>query len=49
MDGVDSIDALVNAQWIDVLGKKWNWPQYISTVDVPKSVAFKVFKVINPM
>ena len=48
MGGVDSLDAHVIVCWIDVRGKKWYWPHYINTIDVLKSAAFKVFKLVNP-
>ena len=48
MGGVDSLDAHVSVYRIDVRGKKWHWPHYINTIDVLKSAAFKVFKLVNP-
>jgi len=42
------LDALVSVYRIDVRGKKWYWPHYITTIDVLKSAAFKVFKIANP-
>ena len=48
MGGVDSLDAHVSVYRIDVRGKKWYWPHYINTIDVLKSAAFKVFKLVNP-
>ena len=48
MGGVDSLDAHVSVYRIDVRGKKWYWPHYINTIDVLKSPAFKVFKLVNP-
>ena len=48
MGRVDYLDALVSVYQIDVPDKKWYWPHYINTVDVHKSAAFKVFKLVNP-
>ena len=48
MGGVDSLDNQVSVYRIDVRGKKWYWPHYINTIDVLKSAAFKVFKLVNP-
>ena len=48
MGGVDSLDAHVSVYRIDVRGKKWYWPHYINMIDVLKSAAFKVFKLVNP-
>ena len=48
MSGVDSLDAMVGVYRIDVCGKNWYWPYYINTIDLLKSVAFKVFKLSNP-
>ena len=48
MGGVDSLDDHVSVYRIDVRGKKWYWPHYINTIDVLKSAAFKVFKLVNP-
>ena len=48
MGGVDSLDAHVSVYRIDVRGKKWYWLHYINTIDVLKSAAFKVFKLVNP-
>ena len=42
------LDALVSIYQIDVRGKKWYWPHYKNTIDVLKSAAFKVFKLVNP-
>ena len=48
MGRVDYLDALVSVYQIDVPDKKWYWPHYINAVDVHKSAAFKVFKLVNP-
>jgi len=48
MGGVHSLDSLASVYRIDVRGKKWYWPHYITTIDVLKSAAFKVFKIANP-
>ena len=48
MGGVDSLDAHVSVYRTDVREKKWYWPHYINTIDVLKSAAFKVFKLVNP-
>ena len=48
MVGVDSLDAHVSVYRIDVRWKKWYWPHYINTIDVLKSAAFRVFKLVNP-
>ena len=48
MGEVDSVDAHVSVYRIDVRGKKWYWPHYINTIDLLKSAAFKVFKLVNP-
>ena len=48
MGGVDYLDALVSVYRINVRGKKWYWPHFINTIDVLKSAAFKMFKMVNP-
>ena len=48
MGGVDSLDAHVSVYRINVRGKNWYWPHYINTIDVLKSAAFKVFKLVSP-
>ena len=48
MGGVDSLDAHASVIQTDVRAKKLYWPHYINTIDVLKSAAFKVFKLVNP-
>ena len=40
--------AHVSVYRIDVRGKRWYWSYYTNSIDVVKSVAFKVFKLVNP-
>ena len=40
--------AHVSVYRIDVRGKRWYWSYYTNLIDVVKSVAFKVFKLVNP-
>ena len=47
MGRLDSLDAMVGVYRTDVRGKKWYWSHYINTMDVLKSVTFKVFKLSN--
>ena len=48
MGGVDSLDAHMSVYRINGRGKKWYWPHYINMIDVLKSAALKVFKLVNP-
>ena len=48
MGGIDSLDPHVSVYRIDGREKKWYWPHYINTIDVLKSDALKVFKLVNP-
>ena len=47
MGGVNSLDALVSVYQTGIRVKKWYCSKYINTVDMLKSVLFKVFKTVN--
>ena len=40
--------AHVSVYRIDVRVKRWYWSYYTNSIDMVKSVAFKVFKLVNP-
>ena len=48
MGGVDALESLVSNYHIGICGKKWYWPYFINTIDVLKSAAFKIYKIVNP-
>ena len=47
MGGGDTLDSFVSNYHIGIRGKKWRWPNFINTIDVLKSAAFRINKMAN--